>query len=117
MVKVDKTVEELAQQKLKELFTPVNLRDVVTLDRKGGIIYIGGVRADDSRLQNLHAEAEFFVESDLWRVINETAKQLAQMSMFVAGDSIEDMKKGRAVLFTLDSQRKIVEVFKNYIKK
>lgn len=110
-------IEELVNERLKALFTPINLRDVVTLDKKGGIIYIGGVRADDSRLQNLHAEAEFFMESDLWRVINETAKQLAQMSMFVAGDSIEDMKKGRAVLFTLDSQQKIVGLFKNYIKK
>ena len=117
MVKADKTVEELAQQKLKELFTPVNMQNVVSLDRKGGIIYIGNERADDSRLANLHAEAEFFMESDLWRVINETAKQLAQIAMFTAGDSIDDMKKGRAILFTLSAQQNAVDIFKRYQKK
>ena len=117
MPKIDKNVEELAQQRLKELFTPTNMKDVVTLDRKGGIIYIGGERADDSRLQNLHAEAEFFMESDLWKVINETAKRLAEIAMFEAGDSLDDMKKGRAILYTLSAQQNAVNIFKQYQKK
>lgn len=99
---------------LDELLTIVDVRKVVTLDTKAGAIYIGGERAEEGRLMNLKQEAEALERFDLWSIIHETPKELAKHAMFVAGDSIEDMKKGRSMLYTLDTQRKILNIFKAY---
>ena len=37
--------------------------------------------------------------------------------MFVAGESLDDMKKGRSILYTLASQQKIVDILKSYQPK
>ncbi len=54
---------------------------------------------------------------NLWKIIQETPKELAQRAMFVAGESVDDMKKGRSMLYTLDSQKRIVEMFSGYQQK
>jgi len=110
-------VDELVKQKLHALLTPVNMPFIVSLDKVRGIVYIGGEKTDDVRLKNLKAEAEFFLASDLWKILNETAKMLAQKSMFEMGESLDDMKKGRSLLYLLDSQNKAIEIFKNYLPK
>lgn len=114
---IDVQAEELAKEKLKALLTPVNMKNVVSWDKLKGIVYVGGEKIDEARLANLHSEAEFFLNSDLWSIIHDTAKRLAEISMFEKGESIDDMKKGRSILFTLDSQRDAVNVFKSYTQK
>lgn len=114
---LDKKAEELAKEKLSKLLSNADLYKIVTLDKQRGIVYVGGERIDDNRLANLKAEAEFFANSDLWSLIYETPKELAQKSMFVSGDSIESMQKGRSILYTLSTQNNIIEVFKSYVKK
>jgi len=112
-----KRAEELAEKKLLELLDPVNLNLIVTVDKRTKIIYIGPEKAPESRLSNLKAEAEFLLQSDIWKIIHETPKELAQKRMFVSGESLEDMRAGRAILYTLSTQKKIVDTFSSLIKK
>ena len=114
---LDKQAEELAKKKLNDLLSVVDIRSIVSMDKRNGIVYIGGERADEGRLGNLKAEAEFFTQSELWKLISQTPRELAQRIMFVAGESLDDMKKGRSLLFTLDSQQKIIDIFKSYQSK
>lgn len=101
------------KKELNELLSIVDTKLVVTVGKTG--IYIGGEKADQARLANLKSEAEFFAESDLWKVINETVKVLAERAMFVDGDSLEFLQKGRSMLYLLDTQKKIVETFKAFV--
>lgn len=114
---LDKKAEELANNKLTSLLSVVDWKKVVTINEQQGILYIGGERADDMRLQNLKQEAEFIIGSELWQLIIETPKALAHKAMFTAGESLDDMKKGRAMLFTLTSQEKVVRLLKSYTGK
>lgn len=114
---VDTKANELSNAKLNNLLSVVDVNKIVTLDKARGIVFIGGVKADEGRLSNLKAEAEFFLESDLWHLIYETPKELAQRSMFVVGETLADMAKGKSMLYTLSTQRNIVETFKGYIQK
>ena len=113
---LDKQAEELAKNKLNDLLSNCDLRSIVTITKQG-VIYIGGERPDDGRLANLKAEAEFLFQSDIWKIIQETPKQLAERSMFISGESLDDMKKGRSILYTLSSQNNIVGIFKSYQSK
>lgn len=114
---VEKRTEELALKKLNDLLSPVDLRAIVRLDAKHGVVYINGERVDQGRLSNLNAEAKFLMESDLWRLLTETPKELAQRRMFVAGESIDDMKAGRSILYTLSAQQNIVDTFLGYAQR
>lgn len=114
---LDAQAEELSKTKLASLLSVVDPKKIVTLDKQRGIVFIGGERVDEGRLANLKSEAEFLSESELWQLIYQTTKELAQKAMFVSGEGLDDLKKGRSILFTLESQRNVVELFKGYQKK
>lgn len=114
---VDTKADVLSNTKLNNLLSVVDVNKIVTLDKARGIIFVGGVRLEEGRLANLKAEAEFFLESDLWHLIYETPKELAQRAMFVTGETLVDMQKGKSMLYTLSTQKNIVETFKGYIMK
>jgi len=114
---LDQQAEELAKKKLNDLLSVVDMNAVVTLNKQAGAIYVGGERVDEGRLGNLKAEADFFAQSDLWKLIYESPKELAQRAMFVAGESLTDMQKGRAMLYTLSSQKNIIDIFASFKPK
>lgn len=101
---------------MNDLLSLVDMNKVISLN-KNGFIYLGTERISDIQLQNLKAEAEFLKNSSIWNIIHETPKELAQRAMFVNGDSLDDMKKGRSILYTLDSQKKIIDMLLLYNKK
>ncbi len=111
---LDKQAEELAQKKLSTLLSVVDLNNVIRIDKVKRVVYIGETLADDSTLANLKSEAEFIEASELWKILCETPKELAQQAMFVNGENIESMTKGRAILYTLKAQTNIIETLKSY---
>ncbi len=111
---VEKMADDRLKAKMQELLTIVDDKAIITFSTKAGAVYIGGERLVEGELQNLKAEAEFFALSRLWKVLHETPKELAQRAMFVAGESQNDMIKGRAILYTLDTQKRILDTLKAY---
>lgn len=107
----NKTKEKTIEEELMKLLSPIDPRHIVAEDKQRNLIYIGGELADAGTLHNLKAEAEFFKESQLWKLINETPKQLAQKSLFVDAESLVDLQKGKTMLYTLDVQKKILDIF------
>lgn len=115
---VEKRAEELAVRKLNDLLSNVDLTQIVTLDKTKGICYIGGERVEGSRLANLKADAEFIVQSELWKLLHETPKELAQRAMFISGETLTDLQKGKSILYILSVQKNIVDILKSFeIKK
>lgn len=110
---LEKQAEELSKVKLAQLLSPVDLNQIVKYDKTGRLIYIGSETADEGRLGNLKSEAEMIFATNLWKLLTETPKELAQRAMFIAGDSIHDMTKGRAILYTISTQENILNTFKN----
>lgn len=111
---VEERIDEAAQKKLSALLTIVDESFIVRVDKNAKAIFIGGERADDVRLSNLKAEAQFLSESELWKLLNQTPRELAQQAMFISGDDIDAMKKGRSILYTLSVQKNILDTFMSY---
>lgn len=111
---LERRAEELMHDKLVNLLTVVDDRAVVTFDKRVGAVFIGGERAEPARLQALKSEAQLVLTSEIWKIIFESPKELAQRAMFLAGESLDDLKKGRAILYTLDTQKKILDTFAAY---
>lgn len=115
---IDKKVQELADKKLNILLSIVDYTKVVTMDKQHGLVFIGGNKVAPETLANLKSEAEFILHSDIWQLLYESPKALAEKSMFVNGESLDDLKKGRSVLYGLSQQKNILDLFKGYeVKK
>ena len=114
---LEERANELAEQKVAQLLSVVDPRMVVTFNERQGAIFIGGERATEHQLANFKSEAEAITQMDIWRIITESPKELAMRAMFVAGESIDDLKKGRAMLYTLATQQRILDTFKSFVPK
>jgi len=107
-------VDELAQHKLQELLGSVNYKSIVTFDKQTRSIFIGGIKAEDSQLANLRAEAEFFLASELYKILSETKKDIAYKTMFEKSQNFEDMRAGKFILFDIAEDKKLINLFKSW---
>lgn len=110
-------IETLVNERVSKLLGVGDEKSIVTLDNKHGIIFIGGQRVDNARLVNLKSEAEFFRNSDLWKIISESPRDVACKAMFNKSQSFDDMKNGKSILYTLSLQNNILDMFIKYEKK
>lgn len=114
---IEEMVEKRAKYMLNEMLSSIDMHHIVTLDKTNGIIYVGGVKADRERLINLKAEAEMILNTEIWKLLYETPKELAQKALFINGETLDDVKKGRTILYTLSTQKNILEVFNSFKPK
>lgn len=110
-------IEKAVNERLVSMLSVVDMSKIVTFRKETGQLLIGGVLASQAEVANLKAEADFFTESLLWKLIYETPKRLAEIAMFTDGENLATMQKGRSMLYTLSSQKNIVDLLKNSGKK
>lgn len=113
---LEKQAEKLSRKHLNELLSPIDWNSVLTLNKNQGILYMGGERVDEGRAANLKSEAEFLLNSDLWKVMYESPKELAHKAMFVTGETLVDLQKGRSMLYALQAQKNILDILKQLKK-
>jgi len=113
---IEKRAEELAKEKLSKLLSVVDERMIITWSQTAKRVFIGGQEVTDpGRLASMKAEAEALEQMDVWRVLTETPKKLAEKAMFVDDGVLENqLLKGRAILYTLDTQKRILSTLKSY---
>lgn len=116
---IEKRAEELAREKLAKMLSVIDERMIISFSEREKAVYIGGEKiTDPQQLLNLKQEAEAMTKFDLWRVLNETPKKLAQNAMFIDDGKIENqLLKGRVMLYFLDTQNKILTTLKSYSQK
>jgi len=112
---IEKRAKELAKQHIENLLSIIDETKIITFNDKEKSVYIGGIRATAEQLANLKQEAEAITQFDLWKVINETPKKLAQNALFIDDGKSEIVHtKGRSMLYLLDTQNRILNTLKSY---
>lgn len=110
---LDKQADLLAEEKLAKLLSPVDPNKILTFNDKTKQIYIGGVLSEDVQLKNLKSEADALASFALWDLLHNSIKSLAEKALFIEGDNLDTMKKGRTMLFTLSTQKKILDTLRS----
>ncbi len=108
---IDGKAEVLAKKMLNDTLSPVDLTQIVRFDSQKKLLYIGGRVADEQEVHNLRSEAQMIVATNLWKMIHETPKELAQRALFVDSQSMDDIVKGKSILYCLSTQQNIVSKF------
>lgn len=116
---VEKKSEEKANKMLSDMFSPVDMNHVFSLERvgNGAKIKIGGRYLEENEIMNLKSEAEMLIQTNLYKVICETPKDFAQKAMFISGETLVDMQKGRSILYMLSVQKHIINTLMSLGKK
>lgn len=115
---VEGRATELSKERLDALLTVIDDRMIISFSEKEKAVYIGGKRVTDPGImQNLKAEAEALAQFDIWKILSETPKRLAQKALFEDDGNSEIVHtKGRSMLYLLDTQEKILATIKSYGK-
>lgn len=113
---IEERAEELAKEKLAKLLSVVDENQVISKDKRG-LIYLGGELAPDDRLQNMKSEAEFILSSEIWKVLCESPRKVAEKEIFLAGENMDAIKKGRSMIYFLSMQQNILNILKSWEKK
>lgn len=107
---VEKKADELSDKKLSDMLSPIDWNSVITLDPRTKQIFIRGEAASDGQLGNLRSEAQYLMESNIWKILYETPKESAERALFVSSESLVDLQKGKSMLYFLSLQKKIVDM-------
>ncbi len=112
--KIDRDLQAEVDKHLSEMLGFVDDKSILTFDKSKGTVFVGGEKVLPERLANLKAESEFLLNSDLWKLMNETIRYMAYDRMFIKSASFEDMQSGKMLLYHLDIQKKLMETFRSY---
>ncbi len=110
-------IDELADKKLNDLLGFPNQTYILTHDKATGNFYLGGKIMEEGQVLELKSEAEFLKKSELWKILSETVKEIAERTMFTNSQTFDDMKSGKMLLYHLSFQNKNIELFRKYEKK
>lgn len=110
MVETDKDkIEARVEERLAEMLFGNSPKDIMTTNTQGHL-FINGERADEVKVSNLKAEAEFFMTSELWKIIHDSINTSTQKDLFVSSQSIADIQRGKTILYTLSVQNNMIKL-------
>lgn len=106
-------VEEMVSKRMGELLGTNDETKIITWNQAKGIVFLGGKRMDATELNNYRADAEFIMESGLWKAIEATLTNDAQDRIFNRSKDFQDMLNGKMALYNLSLIKKILAIFKS----
>ena len=104
-----KNIEKEKNDLLKDLLCAVVAEDILGVDKMGKI-YLNKELIRDDEIRMLQAEAKFLNNSRLWSILTNTLYLQAQKTMFELATSFDDMRQGKAILYAIDVQKKIIKI-------
>lgn len=107
-------LQEAVEKRLADMLGFADPKDVVSFDKQRGFVFVGKDRVPADRLANLKQEAEFVLNSELWRLLEGTIRHMAYEIMFTKSKTFDDMLSGKMLLYHLDTQKKLMEAFRSY---
>lgn len=104
----------------KHLLCAVNADEVVTIltnaQGKPLKVMIKGEQIADAQWKSLASEVKALESLQAFSIIMNTLAEQAKLRMFEQSKTDNDIIFGKAMLFTLDTQKKLLEALKQYPK-
>lgn len=97
---------------LSRLLNAITVRDIVTNDPKTGEVLINGAKASPSELTTIQAEIKAMEGFTIWRLMSETTKHHAEERIFNKSVSMDDIRYGKAMLYSLSLQKSIMDALR-----
>ncbi len=76
---------------------------------KEGKVFIGDYEITDKLKKVLKEESAYIKNTELWKIMRNTLIKITHEVMFEKSKDFEDMRTGKAMLYNLDIQQKLLE--------
>lgn len=96
---------------LKNMFGMVITDDVLVVNNKK--LYLGGQLIAEHEVKSLISEVKALERMRIWSILNETPKQEALDRGWNKSTSIDELNAGKTIFYTLDTQKKILNIIKS----
>lgn len=90
----------------------VKVSDVIKENKAAKQIYLGGNLVTEKELAELREEANYITRTKLWSIMTNTLADVARTKMFEEAENFDDMMWGKAILYAVDIQEKILKLLK-----
>lgn len=113
------TVDEVKRELLKKLYNTISEDDILRMDDKGNWFFEGKMLPDAVKKQVI-AEANVFLDTKLWQILQNDVKYQANKRMYLESTKIEHLEQGKAWTYVLDIFKTRLEMMregKNIFKK
>lgn len=74
-------------------------------------VYLGDYLMTEQEVSNLKEEVAFIIKTRIWEILTNTLGETARQAMFEKSKDFDDMKWGKAILYAIDVQNKIMNIF------
>lgn len=91
----------------REKFMAFDPKRVLTI--VGGRVNLAGYELTEVESRVLKEEAVYLTKTELWGIFQNTLTETARKVMFEKSKDFDDMRTGKAMLYNLDVQKKIIE--------
>lgn len=98
---------KLLTKEVAELFNTVGPDDV--LFKEDGRWYLGTQQLSPDLIRQYADEANIIKTTMLWKELDKCIKYLANRTMFLKSETVDDLIAGKLVLFTLKNMEKILD--------
>lgn len=95
------------------LLSLATIKDVLTYNEKKREIYLDGQIIPPNGLNELREEINWLLNSRIWSIINGSVDSQAKQVIFDKSKTNDDLIAGKSMLYTLDLQRKIIQILIN----
>jgi hypothetical protein len=92
--------DEVLQEIVKDLYTTIGADDI--LKEIQGVWFVGDKPLQEEEKKLIIAEAQIFINTKLWKILQLDVKYRANLKMFEQSKTETDLIAGKLWLFTLD---------------
>lgn len=97
---------------LKKICNVVIIDDIIKYNIKKDCFIYDGKKIELNELKKIREEALTIKNSYLWKIITNSLKEEARLTMNERSASFEDMRSGKLLLYAISLQEKIIDKFK-----
>jgi len=101
LIKLLRLDKEILTELVRDLFNSIDEDDILQ-EGLDGKWYVGDKQVQDAEKNLVISEAQLFLKSTLWRVLQKDVKYQANLRMFVRSKTAEDIIAGKLLLLLLD---------------
>ena len=74
-------------------------------------LYLGENKITEQEFNNIKEEVAYITKTRIWDILTNTLGDIARQTMFEKATNFDDMRWGKAILYAIDVQEKIMKIF------
>lgn len=105
---------QMVEDALADLLTSFSPYNIFTSDKTGRSLFLETKKIPPERIGELKGDVMFLKKSQIWKILTDTIKYMAQETMFTKSKTYEDMITGKMMLYNISLMERILFLIESH---